>query len=104
MKRTSLTTENFGKLLSLFFLRKKNLKNDEIISDDLEVADTLNKFFSNVIKNLKIPEKFANNNLSRILSKHPTLNAIMKYKNHPSMDVIIKKKLSWFIKFLFFTY
>ena len=68
------------------------IKNDEIISDDLEIANTLNKFFSNVVKNLKIPEKFANNNLPRILSKHPTLNAIMKYKNHQSMDAI--KKIS----------
>ena len=92
------------------FLSEKNkskekitlIKNDEIISDDLEVANTL-KYFSSVVKNLKIPEKFANNNLPRILSKHPTLNAIMKYKNHPSMDVI-KKNFSWFIKFLFFTY
>ena len=91
------------------FLSEKNkskekitlIKNDEIISDDLEVANTLNKFFSNVVKNLKIPEKFANNNLPRILSKHPTLNAIMKYKNHPSMDVI--KKISHGLSSFYFS-
>ena len=78
------------------------IKNDEIISDDLEVANTLNKFFSDVVKNLKIPEKFANNNLPRILSKHPTLNAIMKYKNHPSMDVI--KKISHGLSSFYFSH
>ena len=92
------------------FLSEKNkskekitlIKNDEIISDDLEVANTLNKYFSNVVKNLKIPEKFANNNLPRILSKHPTLNAIMKYKNHPSMDVI--KKISHGLSSFYFSH
>ena len=92
------------------FLSEKNkskekislIKNDETISDDLEVANTLNKYFSNVVKNLKIPEKFANNNLPRILSKHPTLNAIMKYKNHPSMDVI--KKISHGLSSFYFSH
>ena len=91
------------------FLSEKNkskekitlIKNDGIISDDLEVANTFNKFFSNVVKNLKIPEKFANNNLPQILSKHPTLNAIMKYKNHPSMDVI--KKISHGLSSFYFS-
>ena len=88
------------------FLSEKNkskekitlIKNDEILSDDLEVANTLNIFFSNVVKNLKIPEKFVNNNLPPILSQHPTLNAIMKFKNHPSIDVIkkISRRLSSF--------
>ena len=80
------------------------IKNDEIISDDLEVANTLNKFFSNVVKNLKIPEKFANNNLPRILSKHPTLNAIMKYKNHPSMDVISHVEISHGLSSFYFSH
>ena len=65
-----------------------------------EVANTLNKSFSNVVKNLKIPGKFANNNLPRILSKHLTLNAIMKCKNHPSIDVI--KKISHVLSSFYF--
>ena len=28
-----------------------------------------------------------NNSLSQSLSRHPTLNSILKYKNHPSMHV-----------------
>ena len=31
------------------------VKNEEIISDNVKVANTLNKYFSNVVKNLKIP-------------------------------------------------
>ena len=54
----------------------------------MEVANTLNNYFSNVVKNLKTPEKFVTDSLPQSLSRHPTLNAILKYKNHPSMRVI----------------
>ena len=64
------------------------VKNEEVISDDVEVANTLNNYFSNVVKNLKIPEKFVTDSLPQSLSRHPTLNAILKYKNHSSMHVI----------------
>ena len=64
------------------------VKNEEIISDDVGVANTLNNYFSNVVKNLKTPEKFVTDSLPQSLSRHPTLNAILKYKNHPSMRVI----------------
>ena len=68
--------------------KKALVKSEEIISDDVEVANTLNNYFLNVIKNLKIPEKFVTDSLPQSLSRHPTLNAILKYKNHPSMRVI----------------
>ena len=64
------------------------VKNEEIVSDDVEVENTLNNYFSNVVKNLKIPEKFVTDSLPQSLSRHPTLNATLKYKNHPSMHVI----------------
>ena len=54
----------------------------------MEVADTLNKYFSNVEKNLKIPEKFVTGSLPQSLSRHPTLNAMLECKSHPSMHVI----------------
>ena len=54
---------------------KNNLgKNEEIISDDVEAVNTLKIFYLNIVKNLKILEQFAVNNLSHGLSKHPTLN------------------------------
>ena len=64
------------------------VKNEEIVSDDVEVENTLNNYFSNVVKNLKIPEKFVTDSLPQSLSRHPTLNAILKYKNHQIMHVI----------------
>ena len=64
------------------FLSEKNksrekiifAKNEEIISGDVEVANTLNNYFSNVVKNLKIPEKVVTDSLPQSLSRHPTLN------------------------------
>ena len=64
------------------------LKNEEIISDEVEVANTLNTLFSNTVKNLKTPEKFADHYLPHSLSRHPTLIALLKYKDHPSIRVI----------------
>ena len=76
------------------------VKNEEIISDDVEVANTLNNYFLNVVKNLKIPEKLVANSLLQSLSRHPTLNAIFKYKNHPGM-LVIKKISQLFSSFYF---
>ena len=78
------------------FLSEKNklseeitlVKSEEVISDDVEVANTLNYYFSNVVKNLKIPEKLVTDSLPQSLSRHPTLNAIFKYKNHQRVRVI----------------
>ena len=64
------------------------VNNENITSKEVEVANTLNNFFSTIIKNLKIPEYYAENNLSPNLSRHPTLRAVVKYKNHPSISII----------------
>ena len=37
---------------------------------------------------MKIPEYYAENNLPSNLSRHPTLKAILKYINHPSISII----------------
>ena len=39
------------------------VKNEEIISDNVEVANTLNNYFLNVVENLKFPEKFVTDSL-----------------------------------------
>ena len=73
------------------FLSEKNksrekitlVKNEEVISDDVEVANTLNNYFSNVVKNLNIPDKFVTDSLPQSLSSYATLNATIEYKNHP---------------------
>ena len=77
------------------FLSEKNksrekiafAKNEEIISEDVEVENTLNSYFSNVAKNFKIPEIIVTDSLLQSLSRHQTLNSIHKYKNHPGMHV-----------------
>ena len=78
------------------FLSEKNksrekiafAKNEEIISDDVEVENTLNSYFSNVAKNFKIPEIIVTDSLLQNLSRHQTLNSIHKYKNHSGMHVL----------------
>ena len=60
------------------------LKNGEVLSEESKVADTFNKFFSNVVKELKI-EKDDNLLADVIEESNPVLKAIKKYKNHPSI-------------------
>ena len=60
------------------------IEKGKTISKEGEVANTLNDFFSNIDKNFNIPE-YNVNALYHRLSNHPTLKAILKYKNHPSM-------------------
>ena len=61
---------------------------ENITTKEVEAANTLNNFSSTIIKNLKIPEYYAENNLPPNLSRHPTLKAILKYKNHSSISII----------------
>ena len=70
-----------------------------IISDDKEVAEVLNKFFVNITSDLKIP---ASHNCNKDFQKmnDPVLNAISKYKYHPSI-VMMKSKLDPQRKFSF---
>ena len=56
-------------------------------SKEDEVANTLSDFFSNIVKDLNIPEHHVNA-LHHRLSNHPTLKAILKYKNHPIINTV----------------
>ena len=76
------------------------LKNEEIRSDEVEVANTQDTFFSKTVKNVKFPEKLDDHYLPHSLSRHPTLNAILKYKDHPSIRVI-KRVSQHFSSFYF---
>ena len=66
------------------------VNNNNIESKETEVAKTFNHFFSNAVKNLKIPEYQCEDNLHTRLSSNPVLQAIMKYRNHPSIKSITK--------------
>ena len=59
-------------------------KKGESVKTELETAEVLNKFFSNIVNNLEISkyskyESFIDN------IEDQTLRAILKYKNHPSI-------------------
>ena len=46
------------------------INNEKITPDEVEVANTLNDFFSNIIKKLKIPEYYVEDKLPHSLSRH----------------------------------
>ena len=64
-------------------------ENGELINSKSKTAEVLNKFFSIIVKNLKIPEY---ENLNRNFEKvdNSVLKEMFKYKNHPSIIEIEK--------------
>ena len=67
------------------------VEGDKITSEDKSNAEFLNSFFSNAVKNLKIPE-FNDINPPAENIPHPVFKAILKYKNHPSIIAIINER------------
>ena len=59
-----------------------------IESNENEEAKTFNDFFSNIVKNLKIPEDQCEDDLRNRLFCHPDLQAILKYRNHSRINNI----------------
>ena len=66
------------------------VEGEKLVTNDKGNADTLNTFFSNVLKNLKIPDFSDNKPLADNIS-HPTLKATMKYRNHSIISEIENK-------------
>ena len=64
-------------------------ENEKMLASESETAETLNIFFSNIVKKLNIP-KFNSNNLVKENSKDPVFKPILKYKNHPNVLVVQK--------------
>ena len=62
-----------------------------MISDDMEIAETFNDFFVNIVPSLKISLK-ENYEADVGNNKEPILNYINKFKNHPSIKVIKSRK------------
>ena len=63
------------------------VENNNIISSEIEIAEKLNAFFSNIVKelNIKVKEDLLCD-VSDI--NDPVERAIQKYKNHPSIQMI----------------
>ena len=70
------------------FFSEKNKSNEKITLVKNEEIIFLNNYFWNIAKNLKNPEKFVTDSLRQSLLRQPALNAILKYKSHPTMHVI----------------
>ena len=78
---------------------KITLVEDETVTTQYEKnAELLNIFFSNAVKNLKIP-KFKNTNPLAERLSDPTLRAILKYENHPSIVAIRKANNNFHFQF-----
>ena len=63
------------------------IEGGETISSDDEIADVLNKFFSNIVSNSNLPEYSISNPYYNKI-RDPVLKAILKYKDHPSVKAI----------------
>ena len=80
------------------FLSDKNMmddnitlvENDEIITDDLKIAEIFNNFFSEIVPNLNITTNEDILTDTSIIDD-PVLKAIKKYGNHPSIKMIEEK-------------
>ena len=86
-----INNNTFWKITSPLFSNKSYstnsritlLENGEILREESKAADTFNKFFNNVVKELII-EKDDNLLTDVIEETDRVLKAIKKYKNHPS--------------------
>ena len=71
----------------------------EILKTNLEIAEVLNIFFGNMLKNLEIKQYSTFDPVINNV-KDPPLRAILKYKDHPSI-LAIQNKCKNRIKFAF---
>ena len=108
---TNKITDNktFWKTVQPLFSRKTInsdhitlIKNDNIISENKDIAEMFNKFFVNIVQDLNITmekndpteEDILNKNTNE--SENAILRAIHQYKNHPSILAISQMKNSIF--------
>ena len=64
---------------------------EKVISEEMEISETFNEFFVNIVPSLKISPK-ENYETDVRNDQEPILNYINKFKNHPSTKVIKSKK------------
>ena len=66
-------------------------ENGKIVKTKLEMAEAVNSFFANVIKNLKISEHAGYDPLIDN-TENRTIKALLKHRNHPSILPIRERK------------
>ena len=88
----------FWKVIKPFFTNKSTfgrsikLTEKEILKDDTEIAEELNRFFSNAVKSLNTVENTCITNIISDNLKDPVPRAIEKFKTRPSV-LTIKDKI-----------
>ena len=70
------------------------IDNEVTLSNDEEIAETFNKYFCNIAKNLSLPESPSIKEPSVELFTDPVILALEKYKDHPSITSIKNKMTS----------
>ena len=91
-----INNKKFQKTVKTFFSDKSNnfenlslIENGNLLTDDLEIVETFNKYFKNLVPNsdLKVHSKL----LCQTPENGEVLTTICKYQNHPSIKTILKK-------------
>ena len=94
---TSVVSDNktFWKVIKPLFTNKstfgrntKFIEKEEILKDGTEIAEELNRFFSNAVESLNIAENTCITNRVSDNFKDPVARAIEKFKTHPSVLII----------------
>ena len=90
-----LTIRNFVKPVKPLFSDKINhretinlIDNEITLSNDEEIAETFNKYFCNIAKNISLPESPSIKEPSVEIFTDPVILALEKYKDHPSITSI----------------
>ena len=65
------------------------IENDKILKTEKGTAKVLNAFFSNIAQNLDIQQYNVDDPICENIN-HPLPKAIVRYRNHPSIDAIKK--------------
>ena len=83
------------------FIHKKItlIEDDNIISNDIEVANTFNAYFTSIVEKLDI-KGFISSNYSYDCNKNVISNILLKYRTHPSV-IKIKENVKIGEKFHF---
>ena len=92
-----LGNKQFWKVVKPLF-SDKSISGDKInltekgkyVKTEMKTAEVFNSFFSNIVKNLKIPQ-YSNFHPIAQNIEDPTLKAVVKYKSHPSILTIQTK-------------
>ena len=63
------------------------IEKEEILSDEADVAETLNNFFTNVVTNLRLPQ-YNSEYVIDMSSENAISSIVDKYKDHPSISAI----------------